>query len=343
LHYTSRKSIKLTSIILSALLMSTSCTTTKTITRNRELPVTGPKVEWTSSPRQSVRYKLEDLSVLKVVPSEQRSCNRVWRGGPPQFIIEATEEMGFDARKKASIKVRARVSCRSKGVRFPVASVDLGDMPPGSKKLAKFSIQVPTNFKGTERLKISVDIQEDRSRFAKRESIKLTLGRLLAALPEDEGGMITVPPVEGPKGRRIMVYVHNFDFKGFPASRPNSLKTLASALTYEVQAVGSKNARYQVLTQQNLEEMIKKEKRKALLLCTDRKCLNRIVENYGCSQKILGSVKMISNTYIQVILVLVEGSDVLKTVGPIYVSSPDPKEITGAVRVLAAEMFGLTP
>jgi hypothetical protein len=117
------------------------------------------------------------------------------------------------------------------------------------------------------------------------------------------------------------------------------------ALAAEVQAeIAASNATYRPMTFQLLKLQLAKEERAQLLGCSRSKdrqaCVQTIVDNFGCSERLTGSVQSVGARVQVVMTRLRDDEPVSGGVGTRFARSVDLKDLIMATRGLAASLYG---
>jgi hypothetical protein len=88
------------------------------------------------------------------------------------------------------------------------------------------------------------------------------------------------------------IYVNSATFKGFPATffGGATQDDMGAVLASKLQSSFIEHGMRDVFTLTNLEQQLKKEKRKEILGCTANACVNRIIENFGLSESVFITV-----------------------------------------------------
>ena len=131
------------------------------------------------------------------------------------------------------------------------------------------------------------------------------------------------------------IFVADVQFTGFKDSESGKMESWAAALAAELKGALAGLATHTPMTLENLQAQLGKERLKATFACEDAACVNRIVENFGCSETIFAVVRYISEDQVQVTLDHAAGETVLHTVPPKYV-----KRDFNAIRVAIHELGG---
>mgnify|MGYP002641368317 CR=1 FL=1 len=141
---------------------------------------------------------------------------------------------------------------------------------------------------------------------------------------------------------KTSLYIERVDFREFPPELEEQTRTWPVALTKEIQGmILVTRPSYIPQTWENLDEQLKKEQKKEILACTDKSCLNRIVENFGISETVFTTVTYISEGRVQVAINHSATGEIVKQVPPNY-SRPDFDALVATLRQMTGDLFGGT-
>jgi len=152
--------------------------------------------------------------------------------------------------------------------------------------------------------------------------------------------MSLLAPGFGAAEEKKPLFVDDVRLKGVPASMKDTVSFWGAALAAEICGVLREANYYSPMTLQNLEAQLGMERRKAALACADSSCLNQIVENFGISESLFGTVMWLGKNRVQLTLVYTAGFEKVGEAVPRY-AAPDFEEMAGAFRAMAREVFGL--
>jgi len=121
------------------------------------------------------------------------------------------------------------------------------------------------------------------------------------------------------------------------------MEDLGPVLASEIQVALQETGRFQALTLENLEAQLRKEKKKALLSCSDDGCIQRIVENFGIPDTVFGRVKTLGTGRVHLALTWTRDGDVLHAVTALSEGKPGAliEDIRGLVEKLAAAVSSM--
>ena len=136
------------------------------------------------------------------------------------------------------------------------------------------------------------------------------------------------------------LFVDAVRLKGVPASMNDTVSLWGEALAAEISGVLREAQSHSPMTLQNLEAQLGMERQKAALACADSSCLNRIVENFGISESLFGTVMWLGKDRVQLTLVYTAGFEKVGEAVPRY-AGPNYEEMAKAYRAMVREIFGL--
>ena len=152
----------------------------------------------------------------------------------------------------------------------------------------------------------------------------------------------TLLPCLGYGQEKVPLFVDEVRFRDFSPSLAGKMRSWGPALAAEVSGVLAGTIHYSPMTMENLESQLGKEERKASLACEDASCINRIVENFGCSQSVFSVVRSISRDKVQVTLFHTANGEGAGQTLPRY-STPGFEELASVLRQMTEELFNLAP
>ncbi len=131
----------------------------------------------------------------------------------------------------------------------------------------------------------------------------------------------------------IPLFIDDFTFEGFSENKEET-ERLGRVFAAELQSLLQGNTLITAYTRTNLQDQMKKEEEKALLGCTDNSCLKQIIENFGISDQIQGTIRKLSKnakkkknikeTY-QIYVSYIVDDDVISSVSETFqISSKNP-------------------
>ena len=152
--------------------------------------------------------------------------------------------------------------------------------------------------------------------------------------------LIALAPRLGFGQEKIQLFVDEVRFKNFPSNDQDPLEPWRSALAAEITGALEVAPRFSPVTLENLEAQLGKERLKATLACEDSNCVNRIVENFGCSETLFPVVRYISKDKAQVTVTHTAEGEKVASRGPLVVP-PTYEALASALRSLSRDLFGL--
>ena len=133
------------------------------------------------------------------------------------------------------------------------------------------------------------------------------------------------------------VFVADIQFTGFPDAELQEMDGWPAAFAAEVKGALGGTAGLTPMTLENLKAQLGKERLKATFACEDAACVNRIVENFGCSETIFTVVRRIGTDKVQITMDHTAGETVLYSAAPVY-SARNFDAIRGAVQELGGKV-----
>ncbi|MFH1531356.1 MAG: hypothetical protein ABIK09_11575 [Pseudomonadota bacterium] len=133
------------------------------------------------------------------------------------------------------------------------------------------------------------------------------------------------------------LFIADVQFTGFTAAERTEMEGWPAAFAAEVKGALAGTAGLTPMTLENLQAQLGKERLKATFACEDAACLNRIVENFGCSETIFTVVRRIGADKVQVTMDHTAGETVLHSAPPVY-AARDFDGIRGAIQELAGTL-----
>ena len=152
--------------------------------------------------------------------------------------------------------------------------------------------------------------------------------------------LCVVAPRPGVGQEKVQLFVDEVRFKGFPHLLEATVGPWGAALSAEVSGVLEAAPRHSPVTLENLKAQLGKERLKATMACQDSNCVNRIVENFGCSETLFPVVRYISRKKAQVSVTHTADGVKMASRGPIVVP-PTYESLAGALRSLSRDAMGL--
>lgn len=137
---------------------------------------------------------------------------------------------------------------------------------------------------------------------------------------------------------RKPLFVDEVRFKDFPEETTTKMSSWGSALAAEIAGVLQGSKKYQPMTMENLEAQLGKERIKQTLACGDAACVNRIVENFGCSESVFATVRYIDKDSTQITLTFSEGDEKAAGIRPRYARPVFP-ELAENLQEMVTELF----
>jgi len=140
----------------------------------------------------------------------------------------------------------------------------------------------------------------------------------------------------------VQVFVEDFDLQNIRGLSKSEARTLGQALAADIQAIIVKDPRHLPMTFENLESQLRKEKRAEELACsrTDQKCILRILDNYGCEERVFGTVRQVGNQ-VQISISWFRGTELVSGgTGTSYAES-NSKAMSEASKEIVARMFNV--
>jgi hypothetical protein len=135
----------------------------------------------------------------------------------------------------------------------------------------------------------------------------------------------------------VPLFVADVQLTGFSEAELREMEGWPAAFAAEVKGALAGLDAYTPMTLENLQAQLGKERLKATFACEDAACVNRIVENFGCSETIFTVVRRIGADKIQVTMDHTAGETVLHTAPPVY-ASRNFDGIRGAIQDLAGRL-----
>ena len=152
--------------------------------------------------------------------------------------------------------------------------------------------------------------------------------------------LVSLVPGYGLCQEKVQLFVDEVRFQNFPDSMKDTLAPWGSALAAEVSGALEGAPRHSPVTLENLKAQLGKERLKATMACEDSNCVNRIVENFGCSETLFPVVRYISRKQAQVSVTHTADGEKVASRGPMVVP-PTYESLTGALRSLSRNVMGL--
>jgi sulfatase modifying factor 1 len=148
----------------------------------------------------------------------------------------------------------------------------------------------------------------------------------------------------GQTGKGVLLFVEDVEIGALPDWDAEQRATLSRALASDIQAIIARDQRYLPMTFENLEMQLKKEKKLQQLTCErlDQKCLLRILDNYGCEERVFASVRPLGKQ-VQVSFSRFRGSELVPGGADSAYTESNVSAISTAIRQLAGRMFGVGP
>ena len=153
--------------------------------------------------------------------------------------------------------------------------------------------------------------------------------------------LISLVPRYGLCQEKVQLFVDEVRFQNFPDSIQETVEPWGSALAAEVSGALEGAPGHTPVSLENLKAQLGKERLKATMACEDSSCVNRIVENFGCSETLFPVVRYISRSKAQVTVTHTADGEKVASRGPLVVS-PTYESLTGALRSLSRDVMGLT-
>ncbi|MFH1529262.1 MAG: hypothetical protein ABIK09_00865 [Pseudomonadota bacterium] len=140
----------------------------------------------------------------------------------------------------------------------------------------------------------------------------------------------------------IPLYVADVQFSDFSAAEMKEMRSWGRAMAAEVKGGLRDMPARTPVTMENLEAQLGKERLKATLACEDVACVNRIVENFGCSESVFVVVRRVSTGKVQVTMDHVAGDEVIASLPPRYTGA-EFDSIRKTVQEMAQALAGNGP
>jgi len=133
------------------------------------------------------------------------------------------------------------------------------------------------------------------------------------------------------------VFVEDFAVTDVPGL---SGKTMGQALAADIQGIIARNTAYLPMTFENLESQLRKEKRAEEFSCArqDQKCIVRILENYGCNERVFGTARGVG-AKVQVSLSWFRGTELVPGGTATEYAEAHAEEMSEVAKRLAARLF----
>ena len=152
--------------------------------------------------------------------------------------------------------------------------------------------------------------------------------------------LVSLSPRAGLCQEKTQLFIDEVRFKNFPAAMQETVEPWGSALAAEVSGALEGAPHHSPVTLENLKAQLGKERLKATMACEDSNCVNRIVENFGCSATVFPVVRFISTEKAQVSVTHTADGEKVASRGPMVVP-PTYESLAGALRSLSRDVMGL--
>ena len=148
----------------------------------------------------------------------------------------------------------------------------------------------------------------------------------------------------GQAGKAVPLFVEDVEIGALPGWDQEQRVTLSRALAADIQGIIARDQRYLPMTFENLEMQLKKEKKIQQVTCDrpDQKCILRILDNFGCEERVFASVRPLGNQ-VQVSFSHFRGSELVPGGADSAYADSSVSAISTAIRQLAGRMFSVTP
>lgn len=155
------------------------------------------------------------------------------------------------------------------------------------------------------------------------------------------GILLSLAPGTLEAEERTPLFVDEVRFKDFPPELASKMSSWGSALAAEIAGVLQGSKKYQPMTMENLKAQLGKEKIKQSLACEDAACINRIVENFGCSESVFTTVRHIDDGTAQITIAHSQVDGKTTGIPPRYVN-PQFSQIVDVLQEIVPSLSSLS-
>ncbi|MBL6975884.1 MAG: SUMF1/EgtB/PvdO family nonheme iron enzyme [Deltaproteobacteria bacterium] len=138
------------------------------------------------------------------------------------------------------------------------------------------------------------------------------------------------------------VFIEDFDIQNVRGLSSSEARTLSQALAADIQAIIARDSRHLPMTFENLESQLRKEKRAEEMACsrTDQKCILRILDNYGCEERVFGTIRQVGNQ-VQISISWFRGTELVPGGTGTSYADPNSKAMSEVSKEIVARMFNI--